>query len=399
MILLTLITRHLDSRDAVLAWPSGILHRTLLFRLALRPYVIGLLAFFFYWLVPLTINFYQNTLIPHDFWIAHASKLQRLGIDSHTLSILLPTYSTGRLTTGYLNDNSHFLFSIVLFIAAIVATSIYQRYHSVILKLRDDHVINCDEKYLLSLYNSYRSVANHTLFRLLSLALAVLAFFFFIRFFLLAQYDHWWGNVEFGYSGIYMSISVSLMTYYGTQVMIHLIIGSLMYERILREGLQPRLFHADRCNGLLPLGNLIFLSWLLALLLAAAITITIFLGYLGIEKQIFVWVLAVLGLITIPSIAIVPLAASTLALHRIKRSKLSDLETMLQSMFEDLEQHIKHHRADDALAIVDKISKLRGAYDVVYKMNMWPFNTKALGLVISIYAGQMSLTLGKFILG
>src|SRR6202008_956366 len=108
--------------------------------------------------------------------------------------------------------------------------------------------------------------------------------FVFLYFCRSADYAYWWGSTSRGSAGPAFSAIQFAHIYFATQSMFLVVGGALMLAWIFKNGLQLRPFHPDGCNGLAPVGTLIFLFWIFALLLAGAIFVSTALGYLRLEK-------------------------------------------------------------------------------------------------------------------
>src|SRR5262249_15598079 len=180
-------------------------------------------------------------------------------------------------------------------------------------------------------YADYRRFANSWLLRALSLVLALASGFIFYHFYRYPQFAYWWGNAQSGYAGAVFIGTVSIMVYCGTQGILLTTVASAMFTRVFLEPLQLRPFHPDGANGLLPLGNMIMRFWVLALLLGTAIWITLFLGYLDLEKTFIAWALAVIAFASIPAIALAPLIASMRAVAKAQLQLVGPFERVLDN--------------------------------------------------------------------
>jgi hypothetical protein len=153
-------------------------------------------------------------------------------------------------------------------------------------------------------------------------------------------------------------------------------------------------YHGDGCNGLSPLGSLIFLSWIFAILLASAIYVVLFLGYLGIEKTEIGLALTVIALLTVLFTAVVPLRAAVKAVIAARDLELGRLEPLLNETFAhafaaDISNSNQLH--------VRQLSRLQEIHKFLAEINVWPFNPRALKLIIVIYTIQLLAILRELI--
>ena len=218
-----------------------------------------------------------------------------------------------------------------------------ENFHITMQKLRNRGVLAHDERGNHAIYNWYRDRANLSSSRVLSIILAIIGGSHFLQFALGRSFVFWWGNVEHGIAGIVFAFIIGLEIYFSTQGLLLTALASAMFAAILRRRIRPQLFHKDGCNGFAPLGNLIFLLWALAILCAGAMYVVLRIGYLGIEKMYFVWVLAFLTTITIPIIAILPSFAYVRALYRTRQIKIRQLQRMFDFLWTRIEQHGKYN--------------------------------------------------------
>ncbi|HPA52417.1 MAG TPA: hypothetical protein PLP50_12540 [Thermoanaerobaculia bacterium] len=299
---------------------------------------------------------------------------------------------------AYLNDRSHFVFAALLLPGAAVAALILARVHDTVAALRDDGILRDDDATIRETYQRFHRLANHWFFRLAALCLGGVTALVFLAFRNGDAHTSWWGHRQFGPGGLAFAFIEAAMVYFGTQTMVLTAFASAMFARLLAGRIAFRPFHPDGANGLAPMGRMIMMLWILALVLGAEICVALFLGYLGIEKMPLTWLLALAGLAAIPALAIAPLYASLHAIHRARIARISHLEPLLNSMLERAEGQVDEGRFDDASETLATLGDMQGVHESFASLNVWPFNPRALAGVVAVYALQLVLTL-KEVLG
>ena len=137
--------------------------------------------------------------------------------------------------------------------------------------------------------------------------------------------------------------------------------------------------------------------WILAILLGTAIWIALFLGYLGIERTVVAWILATIALLAIPAIAIAPLLSSLRAIHKAQWLILSDFEPFLNDLLIRGKDQVRQGRRDEATQVLSTLGDVTSVHQFVVSINPWPFNPRALAVVIFIYCLQLFLTLRELL--
>jgi hypothetical protein len=153
-----------------------------------------------------------------------------------------------------------------------------------------------------------------------------------------------------------------------------------------------RPFHPDGCNGLAPLGKQIFLLWSNALVGGLAIYVTLRFGYLGVERTPIVWILAIIGTMIIPAIAVVPLFASLRAVKKVQQKYLNHLGVFLNDRLQLADGAIQNGNLDEADKFIGQLENAKKLFEIYKTANVWPFNTRALTLIVLINAVQIVLT-------
>ncbi|HNV88931.1 MAG TPA: hypothetical protein PKL53_08225, partial [Methylotenera sp.] len=215
--------------------------------------------------------------------------------------------------------------------------------------------------------------------------------YFFLHITFLDGNNIWWGNIEYGYSGIYFSIIVSLMVFFGVYYTLHLLIVSFLCGKIMETEVSLRPFHEDGCNGLESLGLFILYLWGFAISLAAAIFVTLKFGYMGVEKQMYIWILSLMAVFCIPIIAIYPLYKSIVSAYTYRRNRLAKLEKRISTSIEKLDNNINKMTNKEFIEESDIYEKLMVLHKSIHEMNLWPFDVKVLISAIFVYILQALL--------
>lgn len=339
-----------------------------------KVFLFGISIFFGYWIVPLIFSYYHSTLIPEKM-----------------LNI------SGQIPVSYLNDYTHLIFGLAISIAGILCAYTLTKIPESINNLCNEDVLNEKIQKIHEIYLRNRKIANSIFLKIVSLIAMILTGIVFFKFFNLKQYDYWWGNKYYGYENIYFVLVEMLMVYYGTQVIFLFILNSRFLLKILKSGITPKIFHPDNCNGLSSLGNIIILKWIMALFIILCVFIVIFYGYMGLEKTILTKILIGIFSLTIPIIAILPLLRSLLEISKVKKQKLKIFGKILNENLSQIEKHAIENKINDMKSNINFFIEIQNVFDAVNKMNVFPFNPKALVSVIIIYSFQIAVTLYQLI--
>lgn len=357
----------------------------------LNAVLFGLLAFTTYWIVPLVLSATDRTWFSAE----RATALgERLGLSSslrHVLEGLRPQ-APSTLKWGYLEDVNHLAFATGLALGAMMVPLILRRMNYTAKRLIQEAVAR-DALLVRSLYFRYRRWANHRLVRIFAAMLALVIAAKFALFHLGVEYIGWWGSSASGHAGLGLVAIEFVMVYFGTQGVVHIAIGAALVGRLVCQSIEPRPFHPDGCGGLAPVGGLIVMLWLFAICLAMEVLITLKLGYLGIENAAATWVLAFLSVCCLPCMALYPLYCCVKTLHAARQRDLRELEPSITSTYQETIRLVRMNAFDEAARVADQTGKLAGLYNHLLEVNIWPFNRRALSLVVLIYTIQFGLTM------
>lgn len=335
-----------------------------------KTYLVGLLVFIIYWLVPLLISYFGFTSKPEN----------DLGLEEFLIKY-------------YLTDKTHLYFAIVISIASVIGIlSLYKIPWSIKI-LSSEGVIDNSEQKILEEYNKNRKVANSIITKIVSLIMMVLAGYVFYRFYSLPKFNYWWGNIEFSKANIYFTLVIAAMIYYGTQFTFMFIMNSNLLIKLIKYGLKPRLFHHDGSNGLSPLGTMIILKWLVAICMITGAFIVVFFGYMGLERSLITQLVIAIFTFTIPVIAILPLVKALNQISEIKKEKLKKFGSILNDNLNKIENQVSSNDLENDKAYINNFLEVYQIYTTVNEINVFPFNPKALASVIVIYSFQIALTI------
>ena len=181
------------------------------------------------------------------------------------------------------------------------------------------------------------------------------------------------------------------MVYYGTQVIFLFILNSRFLLGILNSGITPKIFHHDNCNGLSALGRIIVLKWFVAVFIIICVFIVLFYGYMGIENTFLTKLLIGVFSLTIPIIAILPLLKSLVEISKVKKQKLKFFGNILNESLNQIEKHAIDNNMDNVKKNVNSFIEIQQIFNAINKMNVFPFNPKALASVVVIYTFQIKI--------
>jgi hypothetical protein len=340
-------------------WPTDPLIKLFLYRLKLPVWAVWLTAFAGYWGLPFLISLADGTTLSIG-GLNHMASGQ--GIEKRTadiISLLLQRLPPGA-NMPYLSDRTHLFFALILATGAAIATEIVRRLTFIFKILTTDGLpVEENPEYLHSVYETYRRLANHWAGKVLAGVLAISVLWFFFALVDDPKYEYWWGSKSHGHAGFAFSIIAGLMVYYGVEGFILVSFGALAVSRIFQRGLTLKPFHPDGCNGLNPVGTLIFLLWAFSVAGSGAIFITLFFGYLGVENTDSVRTLALLGTLALPFIAIVPFFAAVRAVQNAQQEILRAIGSALNDTFRsNITQWISQNNEE----LLARGSKLQDTY-------------------------------------
>jgi hypothetical protein len=368
----------------------------LLYRIGLPGYAMFLLLASGYWLLPMLISAWDGTVLNTQAIHKIAAALESLGSPASTVT-MMREFLSGQgakpaVSLPYLTDLTHLLFAIVVSCGAWLGTETLKNFDRVVKKLSADKVSRAGPAAVSRIYRRYRQLAFATRNIWLCVAIAVCAASFFVYLHFSAQYAFWWGNRLHGAAGLAFAVMVGAMVFAVVWGSLLLVFGSLMLARVISLPIDLRPFHPDGCNGLAPLGKQIFLLWSNAMVGGLAIYVTLRFGYLGVEHTPVAWILAIIGTVVIPAIAVVPLFASLRAVKMVQQKYLRHLGAFLNERLQQADAAIQNAKLDEANKFIGQLENAKKLFEIYKTANVWPFNTRALTLIVLINVVQIVLT-------
>jgi hypothetical protein len=377
-------------------WANNLLLHWFLYTVSPPSFVVSLLIFAVYWIVPFLISAYHGTLLSVARANALLAALADGGAPAGLLNLARQFAAAQSIHQanglGYLEDTTHFIFAVVISLGAAVGTQTLRHFDRTAAQLLRDSIPRTNEKRVVQIYNRYMRGAFQRRYILLAVVAAVSACLLFGYLWDLPRYSYWWGSGDYGFAGLVFAVIVGAMVYSVVWAAILLVYGSLMLARLVRLPIELQPFHRDGCNGFAPLGRQIIRLWLTALFGGAAIFVTLRFGYLGVERTPVVWVLATFGSLAIPAIAILPLVQSLRALRRAQYRNLERLGVWLNRNLSEVDSAVRKGEFAEANSLLDSLNKVKDLFELYKTTNIWPFNPKALALILTINFAQLLLT-------
>ncbi len=385
-----------QTRKEFAPWSDDFLVDWLLFRLKIPIVLVGLMTAGVYWAIPLAFSAWDGTLFGFANASAGADYLRQSAAPQSLIDAAQQFAAYQKIRSPgalpYLQDATHFLFTIILSVGASIAAITLKNFNTTTAKLFNEGIPCADVETVTRIYGDYRRRAFSKRYSCLSAALGLAASLLFLHLSRSAQLDYWWDSNHYGAAGTTFAIIIGLMVFAVLQGAIILIFGALMLAGLMTFPVELKPFHRDGCNGLAPLGRQIFLLWWNALLGGLAIYVALRLGYLGIEHTPIIWVLALLGSLTIPAIAIIPLLAALRAVRKVQGAALDRLGTVLNRNLGAADAAIQSGNLPEANRIISELSEVKELFQTFRATNVWPFNPKALTFILVANAIQIVLT-------
>lgn len=382
-----------NPEDYYPTWSNDLFMNWLLYDRKTPAWLVAILVFFFYWVIPFIYSFSAKTILRKDTKCPDVPysicktvvEVQQLGIPNCA-------------SITYLQDDTHFIFAVTIAVGGGLASYVIRRFNLTVIELRKSKIPLGEEDDFVALYHYYKNIMNHWGFKVFSLSSAIAVFAVFFKLSSLETHRDWWGYIDYGCTGYILALIEGIMVYEGSKVITSLGFGSFMLSRFIRRHpLKLRPFHPDGCNGLTPFGHQVLFLWLVALALIFSIYVTLKFGYLDVEKTVVVWIIAVFGTLVIPALAIFPLIASLLSIQNARLDRMSGLENILESLLDQTLEYVKQGRSTEALATEEKMNKIKSMREVIHSANIWPFNSKMLVGVFLVNVIQVILTANEII--
>ena len=96
----------------------------------------------------------------------------------------------------------------------------------------------------------------------------------------------------------------------------------------------------------------------------SAIYVALRFGYLGVEHTPVAWILAIIGTIVIPAIAVVPLFASLRAVKMVQQKYLRHLGAFLNERLQQADAAIQNTKLDDANKFIGQLENAKKLFEI-----------------------------------
>jgi hypothetical protein len=383
--------------DEIPPWSHNYLLDFLLYRLKAPAAVLPIAVALSYWGVPFLLSLFDGTTISAATARQIATTFAGLPSPEFVKSLASEFARHQKLSGSnalpYLNDTTHLAFTLVISIGALSAILTMKNFNLTVLRLLREDTPAWNVRFTGYVYRHFRDKAFRKRYIPVCAALGVLSSILFSYLCLSPNYGYWWGSGKNGIAGHVFVAIVGIMVFSGLWIALLLVFGSLMLARLLKAPLPLRPFHRDGCNGLSPLGAQIFLLWCSALCGGMAIVVAVYFGYLDIQKNPLVWLLAVIGTMCIPVLAVIPLYAALRAIRRTQDVSLEHLGSILNHNLSVADLAVQNKDFATADKAVHDLNELKGIFDIIRSVNVWPFNPKALTFIVVINGIQIALTM------
>lgn len=383
--------------DEIPPWSYNYFLDFLLYRLKAPTVMLPAAVALFYWGVSFVLSLFDGTTINAVTANGLATTCADLPISGFIKSLVSEFARHQKLSGAhalpYLNDMTHLAFTLVISIGALSAMLTMKNFNLTVLRLLREDTPAWNLRFTGYVYRRFRDKAFRRRYILLCAVMGALASILFSYLCMSAKYEYWWGSGKNGIAGFAFAAIVGAMVFSGLWVALLLVFGSLMLARLLKSPLPLRPFHRDGCNGLSPLGRQIFLLWCSALCGGMAIVVALYFGYLDIQKNPLVWLLAVIGTVCIPVLAVIPLYAALRAIRRTQDVSLEHLGSILNHNLSIADLAVRNKDFATADKAIADLNELKGIFDIIKSANVWPFNPKALTFIVVINGIQIALTL------
>lgn len=359
-------------------------------------FALPALAIAVYWLIPFLLCAYERVLLSRSGGDQVVKLLTTYEAPAAVVALVRHFVDSQQIQVtngvGYLEDATHLLFTMVLSLGTVVGALTFRGFDLTLDLLLRERIPRTSAEHVTELYDRFKRRAFQARYIALAIVCGASAFLLFAYLWQSPKTVYWWGNARYGAAGFVFAGIIGGMVYSLVWTGILLVYGSLMLSHLVRLPIELQPFHRDGCNGFAPLGRQIMLLWAVALVGSLAILVTLKFGYLAIERTPIVWAFAIFGSLAIPTIAVVPLLASLVALKRAQHRNLERLGAWLNSNLGDVDKAIQRGEYAEANALLVALDKVKGLFELYKATNIWPFNPRALAFVLGLNIVQVLLT-------
>jgi len=339
-----------------------------------HPLLYGFLGFTFYYIIPLLLNIFQGT--------AFNDKVLLKISDTPILCLFSPLFNlmpNKNILKPVFTDAPHLIAGIVVGVILCLWGSylLFNTYKLQIYLMRNKlYEIESDvsRKIILKLNKTFDNIY----IRIVALFMGLVIF---INFILVALSDNnleWWGNIKYGYSGIYLGLVCGFITYYTFYAAVACIFSIPTYFLLFKKlklNIYP--YWPDGSNGLRPLGNFIIQIALASMSLSIVLFSVLKFGYVGIENSTFFWSIIIMYILILPLFLLLPLIPIVKNTRKAKFKELKIISSEINKYYYKLKKILSDNGLDKNYSkSLSKISELEKHFELVNSISVWPFNIR-----------------------
>lgn len=297
------------------------------------------------------------------------------------------SYDTWTLAAQrYFIDLTHLNFTVI---ACGIGSYLVYRYWQMVPSAFSQVQANCIVKESADNYHSIlqksQIVISSIWLKLLMLVGFLVCAATFVYITVLLRPSHWWGSINYGYTGLALAVMISTLFAFGIYGLVVLNMVTILMKRILSQGINYRPLHADGYYGLKPFVNLISMNFVLVLLGGMMIFSTYYLGYFGLERTPFMYGAIVIYIVGTFLIVTHPLLVVIKAVGTARSDALCRLEKEIESRLKRLRKNAGNSKGEDGLLI------LQGYYALCERKSPFPYSTNLMTAGIGTFVVQAIL--------
>ena len=364
--------------------------RLLLDRFKLNPILIGLLVYVAYYFGTLLLGCFSKVLFP-------PTNLE--GYSIPFFQNYIKDFTNQQCTLALLADKSHFAFStFVVLPGTIFAMFFLRKLPRYLIEFVDNDIITSPVNEINHLFEKFQKRIKLMYVHIFIIIISIIGFVIFLRFTSNPDFSYWWGSINYGWDGRYLALMIAIMLYHGLYILYIAFLFILFIRDLMTLQIKLRPFHPDTCNGYQPLGNIILILFALSVVVAIAVFIVLYLGFLELQNTMFMFGLIVGCLILTPLLILLP---SYFVVSKIKSEKNKLLEIIEKRMNKITTELEKQLIDDEGIAFHDKIDellKVNDSFGIYSKINIWPYNIRLIQTIVLTYILQIVLLIYKSII-
>lgn len=294
----------------------------------------------------------------------------------------------------FFSDKSHFAFSaFVILPGSIIAFYLLKKIPLLLSEFVDNEIITSPEEEVNKLFYRFQKKSDSIFIHVLFVIISLVGFFIFIGFTRGENFIMWWGNVEYGWAGIYFALIIFVMLYHGLFILYISYLFVIFIRDLMKFHIKLRPFHPDNCNGYKPLGNIILILFGLSIVVAIAVFIVLFLGFLDLQKTVFIWFLIMGCLGLTPLLLLLPSYFVVSKLKAEKNKLLQIIERRMNQITGELEKQLIDDEGVGYHDKIDDLLKVKDSFSIYNDITVWPYNIKLIQTIVLTYILQIALLL------